>query len=207
MALLVSNFAARCRVWLNHLSALRLAVLMLVTATAVHGAAPALPKSEVEVKADYLYLFSKYVEWPAPAFTDTNHPVVVAVLGDDALAAALERRVDGRATQGGRKLVVLRARRLADLDVCHIVFIGQGERGAVREIVEALRARAVLTVCDQDGLFAQQGLMIKFALSEGRVRFEVKIEPVERAGLSIHSEMLGAAKRVWPKARTSLEPP
>jgi hypothetical protein len=186
---------------------LRLAVAIALVWTVglftARAAAPAPPSSEAEVKADYLFLFSKYVEWPAGVFAATNQPLVVAVLGDEPLAAALERRVQGRITQGGRKLTVTRARRAADLGDCHMVFIPQSERRNLTEIASALGDRPVLSICDHDGLFAQ-GVMIKFVLTEGRVRFEVKLEPVERAGLSIHSGMLDSARRVWQKPQASL---
>ena len=169
-------------------------------------AAPAPPKTQAEVKADYLFLFTKYVEWPPEALAHTNQPVVIGVLGDEAVGEALERRAKGRVTQGGRPVTVLRARRPEDLAECHVIFVGQTERRSLGELTAAARHKATLTVCDTDALF-NQGAMIKFVLAEGSVRFEVKLGPVERAGLNIHSGMLGSAKRVWPKTTTSSEAP
>lgn len=172
----------------------------------VTGAAPEPPRSEAEVKADYLFLFTKYVEWPPEAFTTTNQPIVVGVIGDEAVGEALERRAKGRVTQGGRTVTVLCARRPEELAGCQLIFAGQIERRSLRELIEAARGQSTLTVCDTDALFSQ-GAMIKFVLLEGTVRFEVKLGPVERAGLNIHSGMLGSAKRVWPKTATSSEVP
>ncbi|MEN9572162.1 MAG: hypothetical protein RL514_17 [Verrucomicrobiota bacterium] len=167
-------------------------------------AAPVQP--DFEVKAEYLFVFTKYVEWPAAALTKPDQSIVLGVLGDDAIGDALELKARGRLSQGGRKVTVLRARRAADLVGCHMVFVGQGERRNVREITEVLRDQPVLTVCDTEGLFTQ-GLMIKFVLINERVKFEVKLEPVQRVGLSIQSGMLGSASRVWRKASSSLEAP
>lgn len=205
MALLTSSLA-NCR-RRSLLRALAAAWVGCVAAAApLMAAAPAPPQNESEVKADYLFLFTKYVEWPQAALAATNQPIMVGVIGDDALADALERRVKGRLTQGGRPVAVRRARLPADLAECHVIFVGQGERRNVREITEAVRGKPILTVCDTDGLFTQ-GFMIKLGLVEGSVRFEVRLEPVERAGLSIHSGMLGSAKKVWPKASSSSAPP
>ena len=186
--------------------ALRLLILSLGLALAASGAAPAPPQNEAEVKADYLFLFTKYVEWPAAALAKPDQPIVIGVIGDDAIGDALERRVEGRLTQSGRKVTIRRARQPADLGGCHVTFVGQGERGRLPKITESLGNQPALTVCDAEGLFTQ-GLMIKFVLVEGSVRFEVKLEPVERVGLSIQSGMLASAKRVWRKVSTSLEPP
>ena len=212
MAFLADNLAMRLPLRqaavraCNQRSALRHLLLAFGLSLAAFGAAPEPPKNETEVKADYLFLFTKYVEWPAAALTKPGEPIVIGVIGDEAIGDALERRVEGRLTQSGRKVTIRRARQPADLGGCHVTFVGQGERGRLPKITEALGTQPTLTVCDAEGLFTQ-GLMIKFVLVEGSVRFEVKLEPVERVGLSIQSGMLASAKRVWRKASTSLVPP
>ena len=190
------------RSFLNGLFGVFQLLLACVLGLAALGAAPAPPKSEAEVKADYLLLFTKYIDWPAEAFTNANQSFVIGVIGDDAVGEALERRVKGRITQGGRKVTVVRARRLEDLVGCHLLFAGPAERRNLAELTGAARSNSTLTVCDAEALFIQ-GAMIKFVLVEGTVRFEVRLGPVERAGLSVHSGMLGSAKRVWPKTATT----
>ena len=194
--------------WQTARHLMRLVAVWICFGVSQPRALPALPEpmTEAEVKADYIITFSKYVEWPEGALAAPDKPIVIGVLGDEGMSDALERRVVGRTTQGGRKLSVLRARKAADLSDCNLVFVGQGERRNLREILEAIGPRAALSVCDSDSLF-NQGIMIKFALMEGKVRFEVKLDPVKRANLTIPSGMLGAAKRVWPMTRSSLEPP
>lgn len=190
--------------WRSVAWARRLLVLPFLAGLALFGAAPAPSqggrevKPDYQVKAEYLFVFTKYVEWPAGALSKPDQPIVIGVLGDEAIADALERHAKGRVSQGGRKVAVLRSRRSADLGGCHVVFVGQGERRNLREIAEAIRDKPALTVCDTDALFSQ-GLMIKFVMQEDSVRFEVKLEPVERAGLSIQSGMLDSAKKVWRK--------
>lgn len=181
-------------------------VLFFSLSFSVLAAAPEPPKGAAEVKADYLFLFTKYVEWPADVMGGTNQPIVIGVVGDDAVAEALERRVKGRTTQGGRKVSAVRVRRTEDLVGCHVVFAGPAERRNLRDLIEATRSNSTLMVCDTDAMFAQ-GAMIKLVMVEGTVRFEVKLGPMERAGLSAHSGMLGSAKRVWPRTSSGSEAP
>lgn len=185
--------------------ALWLLILSLGLAFAAFGAAPAPPQNEAEVKADYLFLFTKYVEWPAGLLAN-NEPIVVGVIGDEAVRDALARRVEGRITQGGRKVTIRRAQQPADFAGCHVLFVGQGERRIWADLAKSLRDKPVLTVCDTEARFTQD-LMIKFGLMQGSVRFEVKLEPVERVGLSIQSGMLASATRVWRKSSSRLESP
>ncbi|PAW91510.1 MAG: hypothetical protein B9S33_00545 [Pedosphaera sp. Tous-C6FEB] len=176
-----------------------------VAATSTGLAAPAQPQNEAEVKADYLFLFTKYVEWPAGVLA-SNQPIVIGVIGDEAVRDALARRVEGRFTQGGRKVTIRRAQQPADFADCHVLFVGQGERRIWADLAKSLRDKPVLTVCDTEARFTQD-LMIKFGLMQGSVRFEVKLEPVERVGLSIQSGMLASATRVWRKSSSRLESP
>src|SRR6266852_4836748 len=57
---------------------------------------------EYEIKAAFLYNFTKFIEWPAQSFVDAGAPIVIGVLGDSPCAEALERlakdhKVNGRA--------------------------------------------------------------------------------------------------------------
>ncbi len=177
--------------WAVQRLSLALTFLGLALAAAVPEA-----KTEAEVKADYLVVFSKYVDWPAGTFATTTQPLVIGVIGDRAIAEALDQRAAGRVTQGGRTVTTRLARRAADLTGCQVVFIGQSERPRLREITQTLAGKAVLTVCDTDGIF-EQDVMIKFVRSEERMRFEVKLEPTQRVELRLHAGMLVSAKRVW----------
>ncbi len=163
-------------------------------------------QGEAEVRANYLYLFSKYVVWPAAALGETNAPLVIGVLGDEATAAALEAREAGRITQGGRKVAITRVARPADLDGCHVLFVGKAERRSLTEVLEGVRDKPISIVCDTEAHF-NQGAMIRFVRVGEALRFEVKLEPVDRVGLRIQSDMLASASRVWRKPRPSQEPP
>ena len=64
-----------------------------------------------------------------------------------------------------------------------------------KQIVEALDKEVVLTVSDMPQ-FAQRGGMIQFVLEGKKVRFEVNLTAVERAGLTLSSELLKVATTV-----------
>lgn len=148
---------------------------------------------EAGVKAGYLLNFTKYTQWPAAAFDNSGSPIVIGVLGDDSFGGILDRTVAGRSSQG-RKVVVRRARDVDALSNCHVIFISSSEQDRLPGILAALRNRPVLTVCDADAVF-DQGVMVKFAMVNETVRFEVKLGPAGRAGIKLGSGMLGAAKR------------
>jgi hypothetical protein len=176
--------------WLMFLPALMLAVN-------AHGA------PEYSIKAGYILLFTRYVKWPASAFTTPTAPIVVCVLGADPFGSVLDETLDGQQSQQR----TLRVRRVSDAhaaESCHVVFIGT--KGANRppneqtsQWLDTLANYPVLTITETvDSL--QLGSMLSFVTErEGgqvRIRFEASLRPMQRAGLSASSQMLVAARKV-----------
>src|ERR1039458_427806 len=62
--------------------------------------------SEYQVKAAYLYNFSKFVEWPAQAFASPVAPIRLCVLKEQAFESELNQVVKGK-TVGGRAVTVV----------------------------------------------------------------------------------------------------
>lgn len=168
------------------------AALLAVLAT-LAGAAGAQP-SENEVKAAFLFSFTKFVEWPEHLLGSAQAPFAFCLLGESPLGEPLEEAVRGKQVRG-RPAVVRRAADLADLGGCRILFVGRSEAGRVSEVVAALRDRPVLTVGDHAG-FVGAGGMIEFVLRERRVRFRIDQSAAARAGLAISAKLLGLAERV-----------
>src|SRR5260370_6693772 len=81
------------------------AVLLSLAPLTVQADAPV--ATEHEVKAAYLYIFGKFVRWPEHAFSDSDQPFVIGVLGDDPFGGVLDLTVRDRLVQN-RKLIVKR---------------------------------------------------------------------------------------------------
>ena len=150
--------------------------------------------SEYQVKAVFLYNFSRFVEWPASAFAGPDAPFVVGVFGHDPFGADLDEIVRGE-TAAGRPLIVRRVRTAAEAADCQILFIHQSEDKHIAEVVDALDHRSTLTVSDVDGT-SQQGVMIRLVTEKGRVRLRVNVESARAAQLTISSNLLRSAEIV-----------
>src|SRR5690349_4308250 len=77
--------------------------------------------SEPQVKALFLFNFAKYVEWPTQAFSDTNSPITIGILGASPCGQYLQKAVEGKSV-AGRSIVVRRIEQLEDVRVCQILF-------------------------------------------------------------------------------------
>jgi len=180
-------------------STARLALLLLAPLVlAGTGGAWADAKTELEyqVKAAFLFNFSKFVEWPSDAFMSPGDPVTVCVMGDDPFGESLDSVVQGE-TVNGRRLKVHRTRSTAELRACHMVFVPRSERRQ-SEILSSLRGTGILTVGDGDG-FLSDGGIIRFVLDQNRVRFEINLAAAEGNRLKLSSKLLRLARRVYPQ--------
>jgi hypothetical protein len=156
------------------------------------GVAAAQTAAEYDIKAAFLYNFTKFVDWPASAFPDAG-TLKVCVLGDDPFGHSLQS-VNGEAV-GNRKLKVVRTDSPAKPSDCQVLFISRSERARVPQVLAAVKDSPVLTVGDTPGL-VDQGVSINFTLEGSKVRFEINTDAADKAGLKISSKLLQLAKRV-----------
>lgn len=176
-----------------------LAVALSLLVAAGGPSASAQP-SEHDVKAAFLYNFTRFVDWPDDAFPAPDAPFVFCILGAERFGAEVGETVAGKVLDG-RAVTVRQVSELSRLSGCHLLFVGSSERGRLPEILAALRDLPVLTVGDSDD-FVGAGGMIGFVLRQNRVRFEIDQSVAEGAGLSVSSRLLGLAERVVPSERS-----
>jgi hypothetical protein len=164
-------------------------LLALLLAVPAHLGAQA---AEYDVKAAFLYNFTKFVDWPPSAFPDPNN-LKICVLGDDPFGKSL-RSVAGEQV-GSHKLTVMQTESISRPTGCQVLFISRSERERLPQILAAIKESPVLTVGDTNG-FADHGVIINFVLEGSKVRFEINTDSADRAGIKISSKLLQLAKRI-----------
>ena len=173
------------------------AALILITLTQLFlPAALAQEQREYEVKAAFLYNFTKFVEWPPDPRPDRG-PIRICVIGEDPFRESLDKIVAGKLVDG-RSLTVRRIERAADARTCAIAFVSTSERTRLRSILETLRGANVLTVGDTRQ-FAEMGGVIGFVLRDNLVHFAVNLDAAKIQGLTISSRLLNLAEIVRSK--------
>ena len=147
--------------------------------------------TEYQVKAVFLYNFSRFVEWPPQTFTAPDEPFVIGVLGSDPFGTRLDEAVRGEQIDQ-HPLVVRRFRSLGEIGDCRILYIDRSQSAEVPQILAALDHHGTLTVSDLDGV-SERGVMIQFTTENNRIRLRINVESARAAGLTISSKLLRSA--------------
>ena len=177
------------RAWILRRACLPLALLAVVC-TPLRTAAGAF--DDAQVKAAFVLNFLKFVTWPDAS---ADAPLDVVVLGDEAVAKALEQAA-GRQVVGGRAITVRSVRTPREIGGApHLLFIGAGERDRLAALLREFEGRPVLTVGDGAG-YGRAGVVLNFYTSDTRIRFEANTTAAARAGLQISSHLLRLARIV-----------
>jgi len=172
---------------LTRLTVLVAAVVLLASSVC---AAP----SEYQVKAVFLFNFSRFVEWPDSAFVSPEAPFVIGVFGYDPFGDQLEEATRGE-TVNGRPFVIRRVRNARDAADCQILFMHRTEEPRMNAVLAALDHRSTLTVSDLD-VAGQRGVMIALATQDNRIRLRVNVNSARAAHLTISSKLLRSAEIV-----------
>jgi hypothetical protein len=149
---------------------------------------------EYQVKAAFLYNFTKFINWPPAAFASPSAPMVIGILGEDPFGQTMDDIVRGEAV-GSRPLALKRLRFGDDLRGCHVLFISRSEKEHLPAIWSQLKGSPVLSVGEING-FAEEGGMVNLLLANKTVKIEINQGTAEQAGLQISAKLLKLARLV-----------
>lgn len=166
------------------------------TAPLAGNAEPGASK-EYQVKAAFIYNFTKFVEWPSDSFPDASAPLVIAVLGSNPFGPELQKAVENRRVNG-RELIIRNISTVAELTKAQVAFLGLADPARMSEALAALRQRPVLTIGERES-FVRDGGMIGFILEGDKVRFAINMEAAQAGGLKISAQLQKLATSVRTK--------
>jgi hypothetical protein len=159
---------------------------LALTAGARSESAPTTFK-EYQVKAAFLFNFSKFVEWPARKFADGTSPIVIGVLGVNPFGPELEKAVMHRHING-REVVVQQFESAEAARISHLLFVSAGSDSSILKSLRALEGSAVLTVGESEA-FTRNGGMITLVLEADKLGFTINMDSAGRTGLKISAQL------------------
>jgi hypothetical protein len=142
---------------------------------------------EYQIKAAFLYNFTKFVEWPADRFKHDRSPIVIGVLGKNPFGEELEKIVRDRKVNR-RDITILQLQTAGDALSTHAVFVAAGEEGLVEKEIGSLTCAGVLVVGESER-FCALGGTVTFTTAGDKVRFEINVGAAERGGVKISAQL------------------
>jgi len=187
----------------SHLRRTEIAAIRAVlwTALACYGAisfssSPATAQvkpDEYQIRAAFLYNFTKFVEWP-PDGLGASSPFVIGILGEDPFGAVLDDIVRDKSWNGHR-IVLKRLSAGGNFHGCQILYISNSERTEVPRILASLKGERVLTVGEFDR-FLRQGGSVAFEIENDLVKIAINLRAAEANGMKLSSRLLAVARVV-----------
>lgn len=155
------------------------------------------PAREEAVKTAILFNFIRFVDWPVSEVPDPAARRIIATIGHDSLQ---EKIVNLVATAGvDSRISVLELESLdqlaGSLDGIQVLYVARSARKFTPRILQLLKGRSVLTVCD-DEEFVHHGGMMNFVRKESRIRFDINLDEAERGHLKMSSKLFDLARLI-----------
>jgi hypothetical protein len=151
---------------------------------------------EYQIKAAFLYNFTKFVYWPPECFASATSPIVIGVLGQNPFGDELKKIVKDR-TVNGRAILVTLIHTANEVPSVHLLFVPAGEETRLAPI--AWQNAAVVVVGESER-FAALGGTISFTREADKVRFAINLDSAGRARLKISAQLLKLATDVQHKS-------
>lgn len=170
--------------------------VLLMVASVCAGA-----EVESQVKGALIPKIANFVEWPETAFSSSNAPLVVAILGTDPFGAEFEQAMKQQRIHS-RPVIVQRYNTWAHTNDCHILIVGRSEAPRMEQLVRRIGTRPILTLGDFAG-FAEQGGVVNFIKVDGRIRFEVNLEAADKQRLRVSARLLQVSRVVRASSNSS----
>lgn len=181
---------------LSRLSGVWLVISALFLSGAWNLPAQTAASKEYQIKAAFVFNFAQFVDWPSDTFTNASAPLCIGVLGDDPFGDILDTTINGEKVNG-HPLVVRRFHKAEEIQDCQVLFISHSEAKRMRQVLDGLKGRSVLTIGEVDG-FCKDGGIIRFVTEQNKIRFRINPETAKNSSLTVSSKLLRLAQIVPP---------
>ncbi|MEO8088485.1 MAG: YfiR family protein, partial [Bacteroidota bacterium] len=143
--------------------------------------------NEYQIKAMFIFNFTKYVEWPE---TKDAGDFTIGVIGESEILEPLERIATQKKV--GNKKIIVKKLSLDDEDYCNIVIISKSRLNKLELVEKKYAGKGVLVISDESSRPAAINLVTR----DNKVRFEITQSLAKSGGVKISSQLLALAVTV-----------
>ncbi|MFV1982618.1 MAG: YfiR family protein [Thiohalomonadales bacterium] len=155
------------------------------------------PITAIDVKAAYLFQFTRFIEWPMLKNEPINEKFIFCVLGKDPITKLLQPLSQLKVEQ--HPIAVKAIKATDDISSCEILYIALSEKANLNKILKQVQKNSILTVSSIPE-FSHNGGMINFIIAEKKVRIVVNLFTARKAKLKISAKLLEISINVIQKS-------
>ena len=154
--------------------------------------------TESEIKAAYLFKFTRFVVWPESRLGPPDSTFKVCVLGKNPFAKVLEKLTALKVE--GHPIAINYPNSIDTAKNCHLLYIAYSDPDRVAQILNSITDLPILTVSSAPN-FVQLGGAIGFMQVGQNLRFAISNSACRRHGLECSAKLLEAAVYVFDYRR------
>jgi len=163
------------------IAAMRLLRIVLVTPVFLFATVPQQPREAEKdttaiLQANYIYNIAKLVEWKDAEMRSGNF--VIGIIGGANLYQELIKQYSTR-TIGKQPIEVRKLPRSADVEKCHILFVGRSDLGLLPEIYKKLQKEPTLVVTEYTGAL-EDGAVVNFVKVNNLLKYEMSLSNAQK---------------------------
>lgn len=148
---------------------------------------------EYEIKAAFIYNFTKFINWPQDIFQNGNAPLNLCLLGDDSFRPVLEQTVKGKVFNGRQFSIQLK--KITDkFSSCQLLYIYSLSDESTFKVLNSLHRQPVVTIFETENSKNSLGI-IRLIKNKNKVYFEINQTAAENSGLKISSHLLKLGRK------------
>jgi hypothetical protein len=145
-------------------------------------------KQEANLKAVFIYNFTKYIDWDASSSPENTF--VIGIIGSSAIMRPLTE-IAKENKVNNKKIIIRSFSKPEDIGECQILFIPKKSPLSLSSILDKC-GRGVLTISEEEG-FAKRGTAFNFVVINDKLKFETNLKALDLAGLKAGSQLLKLA--------------
>lgn len=139
---------------------------------------------EYELKAYFIFTFTKYIEW---IDLEEDSSFVIGIIGSSKIIPPLEK-IAARNLVKDRQIIIKQWNRFEDIGKCSILFITVLNERDLARIINKVKRYSVLTIGDTKG-FSKRGVAINFIDLGDRIGFEINTRAIDINRLKVSSHL------------------
>ncbi len=179
------------------LTVLRIIRILLLIPFFLFAAVPQQPREAEKdttamLQANYLYNIAKLVEWKDESMRTGNF--VIGIIGGGNLYQELIKQYSTR-TIGKQPIEVRKLPKSADVERCHILFVGRSDLALFPEIYKKLQGQPTMVVTEYAGAL-DDGAIVNFVKVDNLLKYEMSLANAQKHGLVMGLTLKNLAHRV-----------